>query len=392
MYMPPKFALLAVISLLTATIITAQQPAQPTPLPFSESVPYKPRLFKVDQSKKKKDKSTPDTKIQTAPIEVMPENGPAMKETAPITIPVSVFDAKGNFVNDLKKEDFKVFVDGPEATIVSVDRRGDPLNVLLVIDTSASSTDLLASTKQLAASMVDQFHTADSISVFKFSDQLKQLVPLTTDRVAINAAIDKIDPKKRESGGTSLYDITSELFSKYVPASTSRTVVVLLTDGVDTTSRKTKYAQALVAAEKAGVTIFPVYLDTFVQGPQSRIRGGNAASLPWDVRIFGNTPSVSVPGSSEAEYDLGRLYLNDLVYLSGGRAIDVKSLLEGKAKVAATIADELRRQYYVTFTPINNAHIGQRKHLKVRVNRPNLAVIARGSYIVGSPPSTITAQ
>jgi VWFA-related protein len=382
--------ILAIVSLLASAVLQAQQPAQPATVPYSESVPYKPRLFKVNPPKKNKDKSTPDTTTQTAPVEVMPENGPAVKETGPIVIPVSVFDVQGNFIGDLRKEDFKVFVDGLETAVVSVERRDDPLNVLLVIDTSASSTDLLASTKRLATSMVDQFRPADSISVFKFSDQLKQLVPLTADRSAIHAAIDKIDPKKRESGGTSLYDITAALFGKYVAPSSGRTVVLLLTDGVDTTSRKTKYPQALVAAEKAGVTVFPVYLDTFAFANAQL----NTSGLPIAVQQILRNSSMGRPtaGASEEEYALGRLYLNDLVYLSGGRAIEARSLLEGKAKVASTIADELRQQYYVTFTPIGNAHIGQRKHLKVRVNRPNLAVMARGSYIVGSPPSTVTAQ
>lgn len=386
MYPTPRLVLLAIASILSATVLHAQQP----PAPFSESAAYKPRVFNSKQSKKNKDKSTTDKTVQPEPPEVMPENGPPVKENGPITIPVSVFDVQGSFISDLKKEDFKVFVDGPETTVVSVERRDVPLNVLLVIDTSASSTDLLASTKRLATSIVEQFRTTDNISVFKFSDQLKQLVPLTADRAALNAAIDKIDPKKRESGGTSLYDITAELFGKYVPLS-GRTVVLLLTDGVDTTSRKTKYSQALVAAEKAGVTVFPVYLDTFELVKDQL----NLSNLPFAVqqalrnsRIGRSTPA----GDTEEEYILGRLYLNDLVYLSGGRAIDANSLLEGKAKVSATIADELRQQYYVTFTPVGDAHIGQRKHLKVRVNRPNLAVMARGSYIVGSPPSTVTPQ
>jgi hypothetical protein len=168
--------------------------------------------------------------------------------------------------------------------------------------------------------------------------------------------------------------------------------VLILTDGVDTTSRKTKYPEALVAAEKTDATVFPIYLDTFTAAPRVRVRGTNIGSLPWDLQQVLNSARFSLPGDSEAEYALGRLYLNDLVYLSGGRAVDAKLLLEGKAKVATNIADELRQQYYVTFMPVGSAYLGQRKHIKVRVDRPNLAVIARGSYVVGSPPSKVASE
>jgi VWFA-related protein len=389
----PRTIFLLGLIVIVLTPGLAQQPS-PIPLPYSESIPYKPRLFKVKPDKKSKDKDNRTTTTPQMPQpEQMPGKGPAVKEDLPITIPVSVFDAQGNFVSDLKKEDFKMLIDGPEASVISVEQRSDPLNVYLVIDTSASSTDLLASAMKLGDAIIRQFHDDDKVSVFRFSDQLKQLVPLTTDRATLKAAIDKIDSKKIDRGGTAIYDVTAELFEKYVAVTSGRTIVIMLTDGVDTTSRSSLYSHALVSAEKSDATVFPVYLDTFVAGPRPRTNDlKGAALLPWDVRVFLNTASVGLPGSSQAEYELGRLYLNDLVYLSGGRAVDAKSLLENKAKVSLTIADEMRKQYYVTFSPVGSAYIGQRKHLKVRINRPDLAVIARGSYIVGSPPSKVATQ
>jgi hypothetical protein len=114
--------------------------------------------------------------------------------------------------------------------------------------------------------------------------------------------------------------------------------------------------------------------------------------LPAPILQTLQTSGFRVPnsrGSLPEEYTAGRYYLNDLAMLSGGRAIDGQSILNGTAKVSMSIADELRRQYYLTFSPVGSAYVGQRKHLKVRVSRPNLAVSARGSYIVGSAPSKL---
>jgi hypothetical protein len=47
------------------------------------------------------------------------------------------------------------------------------------------------------------------------------------------------------------------------------------------------------------------------------------------------------------------------------------------------IAEELRRQYNIGYIPSEDGKAGQRKQIKVRVNRSNLVLRARDSYIVG---------
>jgi hypothetical protein len=48
------------------------------------------------------------------------------------------------------------------------------------------------------------------------------------------------------------------------------------------------------------------------------------------------------------------------------------------------IAEELRRQYNIGYIPNTDGKVGERKRIKVRVNRPNLVLRARDSYIVGA--------
>ena len=376
----------------TGITILGQQPAA-TAVPgitHSESIAYKPRLFRVSKKKSKDKKDKPDDVLVESPQpEQMPGSGPVVKEDSPITIPVSVFDIQGNFVSDLKKEDFKLYIDGTEATVLNIEQRKEPLNVMLVIDTSPSGMDVFDAAKKLALATIDQFAPEDKIRVFRFSSSLKALTPLTADRAVVGNAIRKI---KSEGDGTSLYDITRELFEEHVLPLTGRTIVLLVTDGVDTTSR-TRYSLSLVAAEKTEASVYPIYLDTY--SSVTRARPIASGSLPPALQAavqaaIGNHPLPK--GTFESEYQVGRLYLNDLVYLSGGRAIDAKELINGEPKVRVTISDELRQQYYLTFSPVGSAYVGQRKHLKVRVNRPDLAITARGSYIVGYPPSRLMSQ
>lgn len=356
-------------------------------LPYSESNAYVPRQFPVEpdkSSKNKKGKDPVPVPRATPSPEQMPGSGPEIKESSPITIPVSVFNADGIFVGDLKQDDFKVYVDGNEVQITSVERRNEPLNVLLVLDTSPSSAQTLDATKKLALNLIDKFPSDDRISVFQFNEVLKQLSPLAPDHQVHAKAISKL----KMGDGTSLYEIMGQLAKDFIATLSGRTVVILVTDGVDTTSTKSTYSASLVAAEMSGASVYPVYLDTFSQisSPPKNINGiylGNIIGRP-----IGNGSL----GSTENDYKLGKLYLNDLVFLSGGRAVAANSLMAGTSRVAASIAEEAHEQYYITFAPVGSAFTGQRKHIKVRVARPELAVIARGSYIVGSPPSKTSSQ
>ena len=64
--------------------------------------------------------------------------------------------------------------------------------------------------------------------------------------------------------------------------------------------------------------------------------------------------------------------------------IDPESTPGGLTAAFEGIAEELRRQYNIGYYPSNSGEIGQRKQLKVRVDRPKLVIRSRDSYIVGA--------
>jgi hypothetical protein len=193
--------------------------------------------------------------------------------------------------------------------------------------------------------------------------------------------------------GTAIYDVSRKLFGEIVPTLSGRTVVLFVTDGVDTTS-KTKYSQALVVAEMSGASVYPIYLDTlqFMNTMKPSVSGVPDVLQQIMRDALARQIPRQPPQQVKDDYALGKLYLNDLVFLSGGRASEADLLLQNKSPIAGTIAAEIHQQYYLTFSPTGSAFVGQRKHLKVRVDHPNLIVVTRGSYIVGSPPSKISVK
>ena len=68
---------------------------------------------------------------------------------------------------------------------------------------------------------------------------------------------------------------------------------------------------------------------------------------------------------------------------TGGRVFNADNSEGGLVRTFESIAEELRRQYSIGYIPETAGQTGQRKNIKVRVDRPNLVIRARDSYIVG---------
>jgi VWFA-related protein len=89
-------------------------------------------------------------------------------------------------------------------------------------------------------------------------------------------------------------------------------------------------------------------------------------------------------GQSKEEYALGKRYLEELALYTGGRVFQPDNTPGGLKAAFEGIAEELRRQYNIGYVPPDEGKIGQRKQIRVRVDRPNLIVRSRDSYIAGA--------
>ena len=382
-----KIALVISILVLMSSTVHAQDATNAVKQTgFSESVAYQPREIKKAETKSKKEKKPEnDSNRTTTKAENVDENS-ELSESKPVTIPVSVFDAEGKFIQGLQKSDFRVFVDNKAAEISSLETRSEPVSVVLLIDTSLSTQFSIEKVQNYALAIVEQLRPQDKVTVIEFNESLKTLSALTGDREQTRKAIRKIKPRT----GIALYEAMQNLFEQQINLIEGAKAVVLLTDGVDMTSKKASYETSLAEAEKSGIIIFPVYFDGLRD--VRRVGRENSSKTYSTMEVTGlqglgpgmsSTQVSDMPKKPvESDYELGKLYLNDLVFLSGGRAIPTENLSGKQNGIALSIGEELSRQYYLTFTPSAASRKGQRKQIRVRVNRPNLAVLARGSYIV----------
>lgn len=349
---------------------------------FSESMPYVPRdlpeLGRRIKEKKDAKKETETGRSQNA----------ATITNRLVTIPVSVFTNNWAFLGGLQASDFKVILHDKEIPVASVEKYKSPLNLILLLDMSASAEAQVKQMKSLANQIVEAIQPDDKIMVAGFSEKLTVTAEFTNDRNLISKAIQKL----KMGNGTSIYDKLTELINKHLIGISEKTAIILFTDGVDTTSTAATYKTSLVEAEKSNITIYPVFFDTFeamskkpvtqiVMMPGTIAAGAGTIIMPPSGPI--SLPS-NIPGGigmSKKEYDIGRYFLTDLLLLSGGRPIIAKDVLANNTKEMSSIPQELRMQYQLTFKLPEDRKLGERYQLKVRVNLPNLTVLTKGSYI-----------
>ncbi|MBK9156142.1 MAG: VWA domain-containing protein [Chloracidobacterium sp.] len=368
------------LMLLTAATLTAAQSgrrpaATPTPAAaetidpseYSESRPMRSRSPNMAaRPAPTAAKPAPNAK----PVEVESEDQVIKVETDLITIPVSVFDRSGLYVPNIRRSEFKIFEDGVEQEIAYFGTSDKPFTVVLLLDTSLSTNYRIEEIREAARAFVDQLKIQDSVMVIEFDRNVSVLTDVTNDRQRIYKAIGKAD----FGMGTSLYDAVDQVLRRRLSRIEGRKAVVLFTDGVDTTSRKAGYDTTLTVAEEADAMVFPIYYDTFEWNRQG-------AGSPFPV-------IGSQIGTRPGDYALGRKYLQELADYTGGRVFRPESTPGGLTAAFEGIAEELRRQYNVGYIPAVKGVPGQRKQIRVRVNRPNLIIRARDSYIVADSPSS----
>ena len=193
-----------------------------------------------------------------------------------VNVFVSVRDANGRAVPDLKKTDFQLTEDAvPQNIAIFSQESALPLSIVMAVDTSLSTRDNLhfelASAKQFAHDIVNPARH-DALAFYQFDEEVKELSPFTADLSRIDRAIGQVTV----GGTTSLYDAIY-LASRALKKRQGRKVLVVITDGGDTQSSVT-YDEAVRAAQQAEALIYSVIIVPIESSP-GRNTGGEHALI-----------------------------------------------------------------------------------------------------------------
>jgi VWFA-related protein len=328
-----------------------------------------------------------------------------------VNVNVVVTDANGRYLTYLTKENFRIYEDRVEQQITHFSPVDTPFAVGLLLDTSNSTINRLEQIQAEAVRFIDQIHADDDVLVISFDDD----VHLDSDFTRSKRATERAIRGTRTGGSTQLYEAVYLALQQKLRPRRERKAMVLFTDGVDTASPTSTQGETIELAKEADTLIYPIFLDTrYDRGRMSRNprppsrRGGGTIGIPTGggqvgLPAPGSRVGLSVPtrrptsrrlpppsrsprfptgvglGRSDAEYDQGREYLQQLAEVTGG-TLYVSEGLRNLGDAFQEIAAELSSQYSLAYSPTNKTRDGTFRRIKIETDIPNVIVRAKRGY------------
>ena len=266
-----------------------------------------------------------------------------------VTVLASVTTAEGALAAGLTRNDFHLFENGIPQEIALFARESDlPLRLQLLFDSSLSITTELGSQQEAAIDFLRLVvDPRDRVSILQVSEDVVELVRETSRTRAMAQALRSIRPE----GGTSLYDAVY-LASQALPLSRGRKVILIISDGTDTTSKVSmeECLQQVLASEA-------VVYALLVQ-----------------------------PIKSEAGRNLaGERSLIYLTRETGGRTFPVDSP-DALRESFARIGEELRTLYLLGYYPRHKRDPEKFRRIRIEVDLAGAEVRARSGYHATAGP------
>jgi VWFA-related protein len=296
-------------------------------------------------------------------------------QTNEVILPVTVRDKKGQVIANLKQEDFTLEQDGRPQTIKSFSHETNlPFRLGLLVDTSRSQENALPAERTATGKFIDQMlaQPADKGFLLHFDREVELLQDFTASKPKLHHELEEMststggsndragsgdsDEKDgrgggRRRGGTQLYDAIYLASNEVMNKQPGKKAIILLSDGVDRGSKES-LSDAIDAAEKANVSVYTVYFkgeeDRDNSRPEMDRRGGMGGG-GYPGRFPGGGSRMPRPGSGEQKVD-GKKILEQIARRTGGVSFEAKKK-DSFDEVYAQIAEELKGQYLLTYTP-----------------------------------------
>lgn len=318
----------------------------------------------LPDAKKQKPEKPPAT--QPPPKIRLPENQPRDNRLGEDTIRINsdlvtvVTTVSTNSMVDptpLKLEDFEVFEDGVRQEIANFARDSEqPIQLVMLFDASLSVAQKLDFERKAIIRFFERvLRPQDRAALFAVSTEVTVLQDFTGRGPQLIHAAKQL----KAQGATSLYDGVF-LAAEYLKPAEGRRVMVIVSDGSDTTSQKGLLA-ALEKAQQADTMIYAVYTGNFGISQNLRDLAGERALETLTGETGGELfRPKATPGSQTEEVDEQSL-----------RELD---------RAFASLSDQLRTQYVLGFFSSNDKRDGSFRKLTVRVKKNGIQARARAGY------------
>lgn len=259
-----------------------------------------------------------------------------------VFVKVSVIDPLNRYVVGLEKDNFKVFEEKVEQSIVQFSQQAAPISVGIIFDVSGSmkSDNNINSARKAIVRFLQSANPEDEFFLLTFNQSTNLVKGFTNETSAIESEIAFRQP----GGRTAVYDAVYRGMEEMKKAKNEKKALILITDGEDNSSRYNSTEVKEFAKES-------------------------------DVQIYGI--------GEEGRLGYGRSEIQNIVAMTGGRAFFPQSFNELDYYIDL-IHSELRNQYVLGYVPTNKTHDGRWRKIQVKLDPPpglpKLIVHAREGY------------
>lgn len=333
-----------------------------------------------------------------------------------VTIPVTVFDKRGNPVPSLTENDFALTVDGTAQAIQSLrGAAGQPLTLGLVVETGAGQGNTLEAERAASKAFIDQMLTGprDKAFVIQYAGEVDLLADVTPEKSKVDAALGQLGaPQSRNTAadaqnsgnssphlggaGATLYDAIYLASAELMKKQPGRKALIVLSDGVDRGSKESLFS-AIEAAQRANTAVYALYFKGEKQRkdnggfPRQR-RGPTGGGWPGSGRYPGGYPGSGGgwPGGgggrpsrpTEGTNIDGRKVLGQICRETGGGSFEV-SKKHPVDQIYSAIASQLRGQYLLSFAPGKKSSYGGFHRITLTMKNKDLYAQTRQGYYSG---------
>jgi VWFA-related protein len=344
-----------------------------------------------------------------------------------VLLPVTVRDKHGDLVTNLTASDFTLTEDGHAQVIKSFTRESDlPFQLGLLVDTSRSVEGAMDSERKAAEKFVDLMLPADAHAarqgdqafLIHFDREVELLRDFTNSRDKLDRELEQMGPTTAErnnnsqgpetsdgggygqnrqssgarSGGTTLYDAIFLASDELMKPQSGRKALIVFSDGVDRGSRET-LNEAIDAAERANVSVYTIYFKGEEERGESGFPGtghhggmggggmgypGGGGGWPGGGGGYPGGGGGRHGGEGQPQVD-GKKIMEQIATRTGGRAFEAKKK-ENLDDIYNQIAEELRGQYLLTYTPDPADNDGGYHKIALTAKKSDLTVVTREGY------------
>ena len=295
-------------------------------------------------------------------------------DTTEVMFPVTVRDRDGRLINDLTRNDFRVYEDNRLQPLSDLALRQVPVDVVLMVDASSSVANNLDDFRRAAEGFAARLQTDDRISLIKFDDRIELLQDWTKSRFQLKRALNSIEGGMFTRFNDALLLASREQFEGVTK---SRRAVIVLSDGIDSGRGMATLEAALQALIQSQVTVY-VVSNTEIA------RAGKRAELDQLLSATGGAAQFNQLRIEDLReglrvLDRSEQNLAQLAAATGGRLYK-PSTFDALESTYAEVAEELRHQYALYFTPLNKARDGSFRRVRVETANPAFKPHTRVGY------------